>query len=79
MKYLLFPIMLILSACNTTTNAGITFNKTPEYVNFANDFFVDEVKQCGITDLSEDNIYFIDELIGIQPDELYNSNSLTVK
>jgi hypothetical protein len=82
MKYILVLATFLLSACSVnTSNFPInTSNKTfAEPMVFAEDFFVDEVKSCGASNVNQENLDFIQGLIGIQPDQLYNSNSLTVK
>lgn len=74
MKYFLLPIVVLLNACSTTQVITHT-----SQTSFAEDFFVEDIKSCSVYDVNEQNLNFVEDLIGIEPTELYNSNSLTVK
>ena len=78
-KIFFISIAIMLSACNVTTgNTNFVTQSTPD-TKLAKDFFTEEVKQCGASNITEKNVMFVDDLIGISPLELYSSNSLTVK
>ena len=69
-KLLQFSCVALVSAFCTTAQAE---------VNFAEDFFTDEVKSCGYSNVNSSNLDFVNELLTVTPDRLYNSGSLTVK
>jgi len=78
-KTLLVAVTMMLSACNVTTGSTNFLSQPKPDTKFASDFFTEEVKQCGMSNVTETNVMFVNKLIGISPLELYSSNSLTVK
>lgn len=54
---------------------------TTSYANdhFAKDFFTNDIKSCGQSTITNTNLNFVNELLYVTPDRLYNSGSLTVK
>ena len=66
-KLLQISCVALVSAFCTTAQAE---------VNFAEDFFTDEVKSCGYSNVNKNNLDFVNELIDITPDRLYNGGSL---
>ena len=79
MKILLLFLTILLSACSVSTQTHtINYPNTASKMTFAEDFFVDEVKSCGASKVTDDKLNYVQGLIGIDPTELYNSTSLTV-
>ena len=80
----IIPLVLssvFLTGCMTTHSAYNNNNKhqpAPK-VEFAKDFFTEEIKQCGYAKMTTFNVSYADALLYVTPEDLYESGSLTVK
>ena len=75
--YKIFVIFsaIFLSACSVTTQSLSKSTQT----DFAQDFFTDQISSCGKLPVVNSNLDYVNDLLYVTPDRLYNSNSLTVK
>lgn len=74
-KIFLIFSAIFLSACSVTTQSLSKSTQT----DFAQDFFTDQIGSCGKLPVVNSNLDYVNDLLYVTPDRLYNSNSLTVK
>ena len=67
-------IAVFLSACSMTTQSLSNASQT----ELAEDFFTNKIGSCGKSPVVNANINFVNDLLTVTPNRLYNSSSLTV-